>query len=83
MIDLIENSKRHVPVGEVLMIRKLKCKNRGHYKFSPGLTFIGFMANMTLLTEMTRMTGMTGMIRMTRVTGMTGITKMTVDFYSD
>ena len=83
MIDLIENSKRHVPVGEVLMIRKLKCKNRGHYKFSPGLAFIGFMANMTLLTEMTRMTEMTGMIRMTRVTGMTGITKMTVDFYSD
>ena len=77
MIDLIENSKRHAPVGEVLMIRELKCKNRGHYKFSPGLAFIGFMANMTLLTEMTGMTGMT------RVTGMTGITKMTVDFYSD
>ena len=77
---MIENSKRHAPVGEVLMIRKLKCKSRGHYKFSPGLAFIGFMANMTLLTEMTRMTGM---IRMSRVTGMTGITKMTVDFYSD
>ena len=77
MIDFIENSKRHAPVGEVLMIRELKCKNRGHYKFSPGLAFIGFMANMTLLTEMTGMTGMT------RVTGMTGITKMTVDFYSD
>ena len=70
----------YAPVGEVLMIRELKCKNRGHYNFSPGLAFIGFIANMTLLTEMTRMTGM---IRMTRVTGMTGITKMTVDFYSD
>ena len=86
LIDLIENSKRHVPVGEVLMIRKLKCKN---HKFSPGLTFIGFMANMTLLTEMTRMTGMTGIIRttgmtemtrmigMTRMTWMTGITRIT------
>ena len=43
LIDLIENSKRHAPVGEVLMIRKLKCKNRGHYKFSPGLAFIDFV----------------------------------------
>ena len=32
LIDLIENSKRHALVGEVLIIRKLKCKNRGHYK---------------------------------------------------
>ena len=32
LIDLIENSKRHALVGEVLyMIRKLKCKNRGLY----------------------------------------------------
>ena len=32
LIDLIENSKRHVPVGEVLyMIKKLKCKNCGLY----------------------------------------------------
>ena len=43
LIDLIENSKRHVLVGEVLIIRKLKCKNRDHYKFSPGLAFIGFV----------------------------------------
>ena len=43
LIDLIENSKGHALVGEVLMIRKLKCKNRGHYKFSPGLVFIDFV----------------------------------------
>ena len=43
LIDLIENFKRHALVGEVLMIRKLKCKNRGHYKFSPGLAFIDFV----------------------------------------
>ena len=40
--DLIENSKRHALVGEVLMIRKLKCKNHGH-RFSPGLAFIDFV----------------------------------------
>ena len=43
LIDLIENSKRHALVGEVLIIRKLKCKNRDHYKFSPGLAFIDFV----------------------------------------
>ena len=43
LIDLIENSKRHALVGEVLIIRKLKCKNLGHYKFSPGLAFIDFV----------------------------------------
>ena len=44
LIDLIENyCKRHALVGEVLIIRKLKCKNHGHYKFSPGLVFINFV----------------------------------------
>ena len=43
LIDLIENSNRHSLVGEVLVIRKLKCKNRGHYKFSPGLAFMNFV----------------------------------------
>ena len=43
LIDLIENSKRHALVGEVLVIRKLKCTNRDHYKFSPGLAFIDFV----------------------------------------
>ena len=43
LIDLIENSKRHALVGEVLIIRKLKSKNRDHYKFSPGLVFIDFV----------------------------------------
>ena len=37
------NSKRHALVGEVLMIRKRKCKNCGHYMFSPGLAFINFV----------------------------------------
>ena len=41
LIDLIENSKRHALVGEVLIIRK--SKNRDHYKFSPGLVFIDFV----------------------------------------
>ena len=43
LIDLMENCKRHALVGEVLIIRKLKCKNLGHYKFSPGLAFIDFV----------------------------------------
>ena len=43
LIDLIENSKRHALVGEVLIIRKLKSKNHDHYKFSPGLVFIDFV----------------------------------------
>ena len=30
LIDVIE--KRHALVGEVLIIRKLKCKNGGHYR---------------------------------------------------
>ena len=43
LIDLIENYKRHALIGEVLIIRKLKCKNRGQYKFCPGLAFIDFV----------------------------------------
>ena len=43
LIDLIENSKRHALVGEVLIIRKLKSKNCDHYKFSSGLVFIDFV----------------------------------------
>ena len=43
LIDMIENSNRHALVGEVLIIRKLKCKNHGHYKFSPGLAFMNFV----------------------------------------
>ena len=43
LIDLIENSNKHALVGEVLIIRKLKCKNRGHDKFSPGLALMNFV----------------------------------------